>query len=162
MSDRALRQIALKLHALHAQDKAWILGQLARDVRERISGLLRELKVLGIQSLPEAAAAHADFATSNVALDDELVREIDCFDNELVFTLLDDFPLRQKALLFHARPWRWSMMVWHRLADGERQRLLKAMETMALLRPPIINAVLASFRAQGRERQANRISAVRG
>lgn len=160
MSDRALRQIALKLHALHVQDKAWILGQLARDVRERISGLMKELKALGIQSLPEAAE-HVEYATSNVALDDELVREIDCFDNELVFTLLDDLPLRQKALLFHACPWRWSMVVWNRLADGERRHLLKAMETMALVRPPVINSVLASFRAQGRELLVTRVLAVR-
>lgn len=161
MSDRALRQVALKIHALHAQDRAWILGQLAREVRERISGLLKELKALGIQSLPEAVV-QTGFPTSSVALDAELVREIDSFDSELVFALLDDLPLRQKALIFHAHPWRWTTVMWNRLADGERQRLVKAMEMANLIRPPVITAVLTSFRAMGRERQANRISAVRG
>jgi hypothetical protein len=161
MSDRALRQVALKLHALHAHDKAWILGQLAYEVRKGISVLLNELKALGIQSLPEAVV-HSGFPTSNTPLDAELVREIDHFGGELVFALLDDLPLRQKALVFHAHPWRWTTVLWNRLADGERQRLAKAMEMLNPVRPPVILSVLASFRALGRERQGGRISAIRG
>ena len=159
MSDRAFRQVALKLHALHAQDKAWILGKLARDIRERLLTLLKELKALGVQGFPEVLV-HANFPISAVVFDDELVREIDCLDNEVVFTLLDDLPLRQKAVLFHAYSWRWSAVLWSRLADAERQRLLKAMETIILVRPLVIHSVLASFRAQGRERRAS-VSAVR-
>lgn len=161
MSDQAFRLVALKLHALHAQDKAWILGQLADEARERLSVLLKELRILGIQSLPEAVLS-SGFPTSTVPLDAELVREIDCFDSELVFSLLDDLPLRQKALVFHAHPWRWTPALWNRFTDGERQRLVKTMGMMALTRPPVITSVLVLFRALGQKRHDSRISVVRG
>lgn len=160
MSDRALRQITLKLHALHVVDRDWVLGQLPEKVRRPISALLKELNALGIRSIPEAVDS-SGFPISSVQLDVALIREIDKLDSATVFALLDDLPVRQKALLFHAYQWRWASTLWNRLADGERRRLVKTMEAMTLVRPAAMASVLASFLALVQERRVNRISAVR-
>jgi hypothetical protein len=161
MTDRAFRRIALKLHALHALDRAWVLRLLPDEAQRRISLLLRELKALGIRSIPEAVE-NLGFTTSSIQFDTELVREIDSIDSETVLALFDDLPLRQKALVFHAYQWRWASTFWNRLADDERRRLANAMKSMVQVRPLVIASILGSFRALARERQANRISAVRG
>lgn len=161
MSDRGFRQIALKLHALHALDRDWVLGLLPDEARRRITVLLRELKALGIRNIP-GAIENLGFPTSSIQFDAELVREIDSIDSETALALFDDLPLRQKALVFHAYQWRWASISWNRLADDERRRLVNVMKLLVQVRPLAIASVLRSFRALARERQANRISLVRG
>lgn len=43
------KQFALKLHALHPDDRAWLLSQLSTDASERLLPLLTELEALGLR-----------------------------------------------------------------------------------------------------------------
>lgn len=47
------RRAALTLHALHADDRDWVLGQLGRPQRVELEALLAELTELGIPRDPE-------------------------------------------------------------------------------------------------------------
>lgn len=154
MSDRAFRLAALKLYSLHSGDRAWILRHLDDGVRARLGALLKELKSLGIQSVPGAIDA-AGLATAAVRLDAALLGAIDELDDATAFAALDGLPLRVKALILYAHRWRWTAAVWPRLSDLDRKRLIKAVNSMPEVRPAAMTAVLTAFSGLARK-QAGR------
>ena len=51
-----LRKAAIRLACLHADDRQWILANLAADERQQIDGLLGEINELGLASEPAVIA----------------------------------------------------------------------------------------------------------
>lgn len=52
-----LRQLAIRLACIHAEDRAWVLAQLADDERETVDALLQEIDDLGLARDPAVLAA---------------------------------------------------------------------------------------------------------
>jgi hypothetical protein len=160
MSEQSFRQVALTLHGLHVRDRAWILGQLEAGVRAHVQALLAELKALGIQSTRETVEMIA-FPTASHRFAEALADEIDAIDGEAAYAVFSDLPWRFRIAVLYARRWRWSAAVWLRLAEGDRRGLLKAMDSMANVRPAVLASTLEVFRTRVRQRRANSASILR-
>lgn len=70
-----LRQLAIRLACIHAEDRAWVLAQLDSLERQQIDVLLLEISDLGLDKDPAVLAAMheestARFAMSSVVQDD--------------------------------------------------------------------------------------------
>ncbi|MEK6788410.1 MAG: hypothetical protein AABY68_05620 [Pseudomonadota bacterium] len=57
MDTLPLRQLAIRLACIHADDRAWILAQLGRLEREQMDELLMEIADLGLNKNPAVLAA---------------------------------------------------------------------------------------------------------
>ncbi|MFJ4374657.1 hypothetical protein ACIP1T_18890 [Pseudomonas japonica] len=57
MTPSPLRKLAIRLACIHAEDRDWILGQLAADEARQVNELLQEIETLGLASDPSVVNA---------------------------------------------------------------------------------------------------------
>lgn len=97
---------ALALHALTDMDRAWVLGALSSEQRERLHPLLRELEELGIPRdddlLETIASGEPDAPRTRQGLD-----ELTAIEVRRLAEILAGEPPRLIATLLASRPWPW-------------------------------------------------------
>lgn len=108
------RQYALKLHALSADDRDWILAQLPSDTQDRLRSLIGELEDIGLQvdqHLLDTLAASKDEAQYGAAAGDEAhlrnVRLLDRADSRWVAAALKGEPAALRSAIEGAHAWTW-------------------------------------------------------
>lgn len=78
-----LRKAAIRLACLHADDRQWVLANLAADERQKIEALLGEINELGLASEPSviaglinelAAQPHAQVSAQSHVIHDRLLK----------------------------------------------------------------------------------------
>ncbi|MDZ4298828.1 MAG: hypothetical protein U0998_00515 [Moraxellaceae bacterium] len=62
MESSRLRQLAIRLACIHADDRAWVLEQFSDEQRETLDGLLDEINELGLAKNPSVVTAILDSA----------------------------------------------------------------------------------------------------
>ena len=116
MSAEEARLIALKLHALHEEDREWIVSQLDMTTRSRLSPLLKELSELGFQldkSLVSAAlqagvAENGSVAKSDDYLEAESIAAINTASLSHLALVFEQEPKVLFRSLAAIRSWRWA------------------------------------------------------
>jgi hypothetical protein len=101
------QRAALALHALAADDRAWVLGALPADQQAVIEPLLRELEDLGIPRdaglLDTAVRCEGDRGAAAA----DALRALDAAQVRRLAGLLAGEPPRLAAALLAASPWPW-------------------------------------------------------
>lgn len=139
------RRIALKLHALHEEDRNWILSKLDSTPRRILEGLLLELNELGFAQLPELRTAAPEHPASQAIAEDELapVRTVDDASAAAIWNAIYGEPSLLRCEIIHARKWRWQeellqahpQLIWadrpcessHALTSRAREALISAL-----------------------------------
>ncbi|WP_151448616.1 hypothetical protein [Lacisediminimonas profundi] len=145
MSERELegrlRSAAFSLHGLHWRDRRWLLRQLLPAWRQRLRGLLRELRSLGVepalaggQDLPPSLASDG-LEAGSLAL-------IDQATPEHMRRLLAQQPESLQAFVLCLHDWRWRKAVWDGWSWLHRRRLLEQVPRAGQLRPALAQALL--------------------
>ena len=133
MSD-PFRQSALLLHGLSAEDRQWILAQLAEGQRARLSGYLAELEQLGMpadRSLAEAllsgAAGRAENAAhrtgAHAAERATFGAALRAAPAEAVLAILAEQPAWLIALVLGIEPWPWREAIHVGVDASKRERI---------------------------------------
>lgn len=154
----SVRRAALALHALGGADRAWVLGQLPPDQRERLQPLLRELADLGIpadRSLladvldaqpkalhPSRVDAPADDHESG---QDGFARKraaLSRLEAGRMAALLQTEPAGLIAQLLHAHAWPWRQAVLEQLGAVKRRRVEEALDGLRRQMPPAVPQAL--------------------
>lgn len=100
------RLMALRLHALHAEDREWILAQLPADARNSLEELLAELRRLGFPALPELLSSADPGPFNNQDKDSySVVNGASC---EQVWEVLRDEPEAIRNCILSAHDWLWQ------------------------------------------------------
>lgn len=100
------RQLAIRLYALHPEDRQWLLSQLPSAAREHLSSLLEELTDLGFA--PESLTNTPDeIGGSPVPASDEYRDLLDQACPEWLFGQLAKEATPLISVLLRAHPWRW-------------------------------------------------------
>jgi hypothetical protein len=153
-----LRLAALKLHGVGPADRAWILGRLDPDARERLQTLLRDLQRTGIEPA-QVEAIQGEIAGKPPARDEpapprgmpaQVAAQLEHADAERVARILKGEPEWVWSAILAAHPWTWGAAVRERLgagALGSEPRLAPE------LQPSLVTALLRSL-AQRVEGQA--------
>lgn len=145
MSERELegrlRSAALSLHGLHWRDRQWLLRRLLPAWRQRLRGLLGELRSLGVepalaggQDLPPSLASNG--------LDAGSLALIDQAAPEHLRRLLAQQPESVQALVLCLHDWRWRKAVWEGWSWLHRRRLHEQIACAGQLRPALAEALL--------------------
>lgn len=137
MARLPLRQLAIRLACIHADDRAWILAQLDSAERQHIDELLQEIAELGLDKDPAVLAAlraepMTRFAAESVMPDDVVLHA-------------------QVARAGH--PY-WGALLLQMYGSVQRRKVMDAMTNGALIRrwdhaladqtiPPALVAALA-------------------
>ena len=147
-----LHRAALTLHAMAANDRAWVLGALPESQRALLQPLLMELDALGvpkeqalIADLPEAAAVEAHGRPWLLNLDGEGVAAL------AVVLAGQPVQLTQALLAMHAWSWRAQLLE----TFGEEQRRA-ALVTVDKPPPRLQTVILQALRAKWQAAQAQR------
>ena len=109
------RKLALKLYALHEQDRRWLLDQLDASAQAEIMPLLNELQTLGVQVDLEDLQHMGKLNTASVerAATPEDVQLIDRASLSQIDIVFDSEPPVLLQRLQALRAWRWrSEDVW--------------------------------------------------
>jgi hypothetical protein len=97
------RLLALRLHALHADDRRWLLGQVPPEARMTLETLLRELQEMGVPAgksgLPVDVLAGKRGQEHAVC--------VDAATAEQVWEVLREEPEAIRTIIVFARHWRW-------------------------------------------------------
>ncbi len=119
-----LRQAAIALRALHADDRKWMLGTLSSEDRATLEALMGEARELGI---PSDAAFVTDMLgrrASHHGLDaQELERLLDDCTSDNVRLVLANEPYQTIAILLASRSWSWSGDVLRGLGSVKQQQI---------------------------------------
>lgn len=110
------RRQAIRLYAMHPDDREWLLSQLPDAPRLQLNRLLQELADLGFE--PDSLADTVDglLASSEPAPDDpRILLEQAC--PQWLFEQLAREPGPLVAALLHAQAWRWRPAVESLLAS---------------------------------------------
>jgi len=109
---RAVRRIALELHALEPADRRWALSQLTPDERVDVESTLQDLEELGVSAVArEAAGLDAPSRAPTPADAAEPASPETVLANasaEEIRVLLEHEPVSVVAAVLAARPWPWS------------------------------------------------------
>lgn len=116
MSLSSARIVALKLHALHQDDREWIFSRLDPVTQERLAPLLDELKELGLEiesdwmdSIENINIGSNDVLPNSGAwLDPELVAVIDSVLPWQIEHIFDQEPAILFQCLKAMHPWTWA------------------------------------------------------
>lgn len=103
------RKLALKLYALHEQDRRWLLDQLDASAQAEIMPLLNELQTLGVQVDLEDLQHMGKLNTASVerAATPEDVQLIDRASLSQIDIVFDSEPPVLLQRLQALRAWRW-------------------------------------------------------
>lgn len=121
----AYRQAAICLHGLEEHDCDWLLSRLPKEHSAVLSGLLSELKALGI---PQEAGLSRDFLpNSAVAASQGALRtdfaELEQASPEAVWSLLQNEPDAVLRALIMDRDWAWRGYVLKQYRKKHRRGL---------------------------------------
>ncbi|MBI2308408.1 MAG: hypothetical protein HYU78_13980 [Rhodocyclales bacterium] len=108
------RQYALKLHALSANDRNWILAQLPPDTQDRLRSLIGELEEIGLQvdqGLLDTLAMRGEEAPDDAGAGDAAhlrnVRLLDRADSRWIAAALKGEPAVVRSAIEGAHAWAW-------------------------------------------------------
>lgn len=144
------RKAALKLHAMPAADRGWIMEQLPAPDRAALAGLLDELQALGIapdHHIADEAAQGGEARQPVLAAagDPAVARALDALCAAApasIAALLADEPEQMAAVFLAAYPWPWRARL---LADYEveqRRRLNAALQAVPPLTPRVLSELV--------------------
>lgn len=159
------RLIALRLHALHEDDRNWILGQMEPEARRALVDLLAELKQLGFSALPElrkrAKRSTAPGEAADRPMDCDAIAVIDRADAEQVWQHLRGESEAVRRCLLTAHPWRWreDLQRQQPLTPVAAARAEPGQETTARVRQALIAALARRIAADDETGDAPRIPA---
>lgn len=139
------RMAALKLHALHPKDRAWLLAHFEPSQQGILGTLIRELDDLGFVSTENVSNHLANYPVGHFQLDANIVAEINQARPEVVMKSLNALPERLMAMVLHAARWQWSSSIWLQLEQHERQRLLRQITQFGEIKAPVFIALIESF-----------------
>jgi len=107
MANSPDRVIALKLHALHEEDREWILSRLDPASYKHLQALLGELKELkfNVDAALLRSVKHQANPTSSVK--DEDIRLIDTASSEQIKNIFDNEPRFLLNCLAVQYEWKW-------------------------------------------------------
>lgn len=151
------RKVALKLHAMGAEDRGWMLQQFGDDERTRLAGLLRELQDLGIRSDLSVPAALSDEDARQLLLSSagvdraETEKALDAVRSAQpaeVATLLTDEPDAMIAAVLSAYPWPWRARMLAGYGVETRLRVNRALAQTDMLRPKVRAALIRLMAAR--------------
>lgn len=143
-----LRLVALKLHGLHPKDQTWMLDRLEEPEQLKIRVLLEELNELGFVPIENITNDVASYPVRNIAFDPNLIASIDILTSETALKNLNGLPERLRAMVLHSKKWQWSGVVWQKIEQHERARLITHMNQFAQVKPPVFVALLESFKEE--------------
>lgn len=121
----AYRQAAICLHGLEDHDRDWLLSRLPKEHSAVLTGLLSELKMLGIPretSLSRDLLPDSDAAANRGALKTDLA-ELEQASPEAVWSLLRNEPDSVLRALIMDRDWAWRGYVLKRYRKKHRRGL---------------------------------------
>lgn len=106
------RRLALRLHALHASDRAWILSQVDAEARARLEPMLQELDSLGFridQEILDSVEDRTDVRESHPAAGnyDQHVEVLSKARTESMLKHLKGEPQAILDCLAMTYPWPW-------------------------------------------------------
>lgn len=113
MTINTLRQCALRLHALGAEDREWILAQLTDDLRNSLEPLLEELERLGFCVDQSVLASMPELENASTVLTgkDEYIQNIKALNGaspEWIVATLKDEPRAIRHALEAVHAWAWE------------------------------------------------------
>lgn len=97
------RLLALRLHALHADDRCWLLEQVPPEARTTLQTLLSELQEMGV---PAGTSGLSFDVLTGKRTGDQAFR-IDAATAEQVWEVLREEPEAIRTIIVFARHWRW-------------------------------------------------------
>lgn len=138
----AAHRAALALHALTESDRAWLLGALGVEDRDRLAPLLRELEELGIpreaRLLETLARAEPEPPVrERIGLEDLTGAGV-----RRLAELLADEPPRMVAALVSSRPWTWRAQLLSCLPH-QMAREVERLTTELVPAPSLQDVVIA-------------------
>ena len=104
------RHFALRLHALDASDRTWILSQLDDDTRARLEPMLKELDSLGFRIDQAMLESLGDDAPGTKSPADSFHRNIAFLDTvpaNRIFGALKDEPRALRNCVETSHQWTW-------------------------------------------------------
>lgn len=137
-----LKQVALRLHGLHAVDRAWLLEQIPEQQRSKIAPLIRELDQMGIIHVGPSPLSGSTCPVGKFDLSSNTVQVIDRTPWNRLAPVFTELPDRLRAMLLHARAWRWSGDAWASLDARERTSILRHVTALSELRPAVVIALV--------------------
>ncbi len=108
------RRLALRLHALHGDDRAWILSQLPVAAKARLEPLLEELNDLGFSIDQEMVDTldiqdgDASLSAAGVGEHERHIAALERAPAEWIVAQLKDEPPALLDCLLSAHAWCWS------------------------------------------------------
>jgi hypothetical protein len=151
----ALRESALVLHGLSANDREWLLSRLPGERADDLRSLVDELQTLGLPSDPEltARALHASQGAAMPAVATPLrstaVQVIAAATADQMHTLLDKEADSLLAIVASSSAWRWREKWFARVEPLRAQRVRKMMLEQSptpALREAVLDAVALRLR----------------
>lgn len=150
-----LRAAALVLHGLHWRDRRWLLRRLLPGWRQSLSGLLAELRKLGMATdaceLPSPPACLPGVVLAAAGLDASLLAEVDRCEAASVLRVLAGQPEHVQHLALILHDWRWRDSVWRALPRLHRLRLAGHAEAAGNLAPRLGAALLFALASRLRD-----------
>lgn len=116
MNQNPAHVFALKLHALHQDDREWILSRLENDAQERLMPLLSELNALGLKvdSTVIDAIEHQtktdspnDLDQNEIGLDVNAEAMVNSASSAQIKHIFDDEPVLFLQCLSTMKNWSW-------------------------------------------------------
>lgn len=105
------RRFALRLHALDASDRTWILSQLDDDTRARLEPMLKELDSLGFcidQAMLESLADNVPGTKSQADTFHRNIAFLDTVPANWILGTLKEEPRALRNCIENIHQWTWS------------------------------------------------------
>lgn len=143
-----LRKAALCLHSLQDDDRAWLMQRLPVEKRDELSGLLDELKSLGIPGDQSWQQLGLNMNTTELqaAPDDEY--ELDAFTAQAVWAVLSREPASVIAAVLACRHWSWRQEVAGLYEKAQRNTLKLPAQLNDRVKQALVSALLSRLREQ--------------
>lgn len=125
---KGYRQAAVTLHGMHADDRAWLLGELDQGQRATLEGLIGELDELGFPAQLDLVARDiGDQAAPAQGPREQLARA----PVDDVAAALEREPVRLVAQLLNAYDWPWADSLLASLPAPRRSAVRAALEDVS-------------------------------
>jgi hypothetical protein len=129
------RSAALFLHAVHPNDRHWLLSQLELPQRPGLQMLLDELAFVGMPAdrAIVGAALSSPAADRTAAMYSQIGREasLRALSSETICHVLASEPDRLIAALLYRRDWPWQQSLLEHVGAVRRERILDALRVPA-------------------------------
>jgi hypothetical protein len=149
----AVRESALVLHGLGANDREWLLSRLPGERADELRCLVDELQTLGLPSDPElssrALQAPPPVAMVAAPVISSSIQVIDAASAEQMRCLLDKEADSLLAIVASSSAWRWREKWLARIEPLRAQRVRRLMDEHSptpALRQAVLHALAESLR----------------